>query len=302
VEVKQIVLSPIGGVAQLAEMPDKPQQELVIAAAGPAVNFIAALLMAAFIPVFDLSIGNPLGVLTGQAELGVAALFSYVFFYNLFLAAFNLIPAFPLDGGRILRAALAMRLDYVRSTDIASTIGRFVAVLLGIYGLATGGIFLMLIAFMVFMSAGQEAAYVRARSALRGYTVESVYSPSVLRLDPGQSLQHAANLMLVGRQTSFPVVEDEQLVGFLPYGDLMAGLQQRGTTTPVESVMRRDLGEVAPDDDLVEVSKRMEQAQVEALPVAAGGRLLGLISLAQIDMLRRLATTSPKAAPRPRAA
>jgi stage IV sporulation protein FB len=302
VEVKQIVLSPIGGVAQLAEIPDDPRQELVISAAGPAVNFVVAALMAVFIPLFSINLTNPLGMMGGQVGIGADALFSYIFVYNIFLAVFNLIPAFPLDGGRIFRALLALRLDYVRATEIASRIGRALAVFLGLYGLATGGLFLALIAVFIFMAAGQEAAYVRNRRALRGYTVQEVYSPSVLRLEPSSSLQHAANLMLVGRQTSFPVVVGDELVGFLPYDALMDGLQRGGAAAPVEDIMRRDVESVTPADELVDVSKRMEQARVDALPVISAGRFLGLVSQAQIDMLKRLASASPNVTPRPHAA
>lgn len=302
VEVKQIVLSPIGGVAQLAEIPDNPRQELVIAAAGPAVNFAFAVLAAPLVALFGIDLALPSALFAGDASFGLETLFSYVFVTNILLALFNLLPAFPLDGGRILRALLALRMDYVRATNAAAAIGRASALVLGLYGLMTGGFFLMLIALFVFTAAGQEAAYVRYRRALHGYTVQQVYSPSVVRIDPGNSIQQVANLMLAGPQADFPVVIDDQLVGLVSYPDLVEALQTMDPATPVEQIMRSDVDAVVPADELAEVSRRMDVERIGALPVVAGGRFLGLVTQAQIDMLKRLVLSSPKNAPRPQAA
>ena len=135
---KQIILSPLGGLAQLSDIPEKPIQEFIVAIAGPAVNIAIGIVML----VIGVSAGLPLTnyVFGGLAGFGLEALFGYVFFYNIVLALFNLMPAFPLDGGRIFRSLLAMKFDYVRATTIAVTVGRALAVLLGIYGLLNGGI------------------------------------------------------------------------------------------------------------------------------------------------------------------
>ncbi len=121
VPVKQIILSPIGGVAQLMRMPDKPSQELIIAFAGPAVNIVLAFLMLVFALAWGINIGTLLRGAAGLAGTTLTALFSYVFVSNIFLAVFNLIPAFPMDGGRVLRALLALRLDYAQATNIAAS-------------------------------------------------------------------------------------------------------------------------------------------------------------------------------------
>ena len=297
IEVKQIVLSPLGGVAQLREMPDRPMQELVIAAAGPAVNFAAAAVMIAAALVFGQNLTGLIGGLPGAGGFDLPALFRYIFTANLLLAAFNLLPAFPLDGGRILRALLALRLDYVRATTISATIGRLAAVGLGIYGLLTGGIFMILIAFFIFTAAGQEARYVRYRRLLRGYTVEHAYSATAYRLHPAMTLRQAADLMLLGKQKSFAVVEDEALDGFLPVGDLLRALQTQRPFALVGDLMRRDVMPVLPSEELFDVERRMIEEQLDALPVVAGGRYLGLITLDQIDTLRQLVNTVAEIAP-----
>lgn len=288
VPVKQIVLSPIGGVAQLERMPDKPMQEFVIAAAGPAVNLVVAVLMAAFIPLLGITRMDFVAALSLSAGLSVTAVFAYVFFYNIFLAVFNLIPAFPLDGGRIFRALLAMRLDYVRATNIAALLGRGTAVLLGLYALFNGGVFLIFIAVFIYMAAGQEANAVRYRYTLRGYTVGDVYSPAAHTLNPFHNLQQAVNLMMMSGQTSFPVVQDEQLAGFVTQQDLGAAMQTRGGHTWTNMIMRRDVAPVSPAMSLTDVQERLYNEKLEALPVAENGRYLGLIGHWQIQQFFRL--------------
>lgn len=303
IEVKQIVLSPLGGVAQLREMPDKPVQELVIAAAGPAVNFVLAAIMLAGALALGQTVPSLSGGLPGEQGFGPGALFAYVFVANIFLAAFNLLPAFPLDGGRIFRALLALRLDYVRATTIAASVGRVAAVGLGLFGLFSGGIFAILVAFFIFTAAGQEAQYVRYRRLLSGYTVQHVYSAAAYRLDPAMSLRQAADLMLLGGQKSFAVVEGDTVVGFLPGQDLVSALHSSRPFVPVAELMRRHVEPVMPGEELIDVERRMIEEQIDALPVAFAGRYLGLITHDQIITLRRLASAAaPMAPPRHTAA
>jgi Zn-dependent protease len=288
VPVKQIVLSPLGGVAQLNEMPEKPIQEFIIAIAGPAVNLVIAIIMGALAAGLNISLANPMAALTGVGGFTLTSLFIYVFFYNIFLALFNLIPAFPLDGGRVLRSLLAMRLEYVRATNIAATIGRFAALLLGIYGLTGGGFFIILIAGFIFMAGQQEAQAVRLRSFLRSFTVQQVFSESAYRLTPDSPLRQANDLMVFGGQRNFPVVEDDQLVGFLTQRDLLKGLQTAVLHSRIAQMMRRDIQPVGCDDDLHEVLQRMSKEGLEALPVTNGTRFLGLITQRHILELLKL--------------
>lgn len=237
VPVERIVLLPIGGVAQLAHMPDNPKQEFVIALAGPAVNVLLALLLGAVGLAFGLPLGNPLA---GGITLSLTAVFSYIFFYNVILAVFNMIPAFPMDGGRVLRSLLAMRLDYGRATKIAVRIGRGLAILFGLYGLFNGAFFTVLIAIFIFSGATQEGRMVQFRQQLRGYTVQQAYANRIPILQPADSLHEAVNWTARGIK-AFPVSHFGVYVGFLSNARLMAALQQGGPNQTVAAVMARDV-------------------------------------------------------------
>jgi len=295
--VKQIVLSPIGGVAQLERMPENPRQELVIAAAGPAVNFLVAMVMVVIALVGGLGLPSLGHALPGVNGFGFSALFAYIFVYNIILALFNLIPAFPLDGGRILRALLAMRLDYVRATRLAANIGRLAAVGFGLYGLFNGGLFMVLIALFIFTAAGQEAQYVTIRRALKGYQVHHVFNASAYRLEPESTLRQAADLMLIGGQASFAVVRDDSLLGFVPHVDLVNALRRRPPYTAISEIIRYDILPARLSEELVDVEMRMAENHLDTLPVVEDGKYLGLVTAKQIDLLRRMAMSAPDAAP-----
>ncbi len=293
VPVKQIILSPIGGVAQMMRIPEKPAQEFVIAIAGPAVNFVIAGLMWGTAVLFNINLGDTLAVLSGYGGVSLSALFGYIFIYNIFLALFNLLPAFPMDGGRVFRSLLAMRLEYVRATKIAATVGRGVAILMGIYGLFNGGFFMVLIAIFIYSGATAEERMVKLRGSLRGYTVQQAYSPSVYQLSPYHNLQHVVDFMLMSGQSNFPVSQGESYVGFLTRERLEQALQTRARHTWVSDVMRRDVKPVTLLTDIYEVQQRLDAEQLDALPVVENGRCLGLITRRNIQELYRLSKIAP---------
>jgi Zn-dependent protease len=295
IPVKQIVLSPIGGVAQLQRMPDKPAQELVIAIAGPAVNVAMAVLLGALALFSGVGPANLINGITGADGATLAALLSYVFVSNLFLAIFNLIPAFPMDGGRIFRALLAMRMNYASATKIAANVGRGFAVLMGLYGLFNGGIFMIFIAFFIFTAAGREADYARVKDSLGGYTVQQTYSPTAYRLSPSSTLQQAQNMSVYTGQREFAIVEGDQLVGYLNAQQLRTALASHPNYVPVSTIMSQDVSPVTPTTDLFETQQRMVQAQTEALPVVnLANQYLGLVTRQHIsDFFQMVQTTPP---------
>lgn len=294
VPVKQIVLSPIGGVAQLARIPDKPIQELVIAIAGPAVNILMAFFIAAVGFAFGLELTSLATVFSTSESATLAALISYIFMANLFLAVFNLIPAFPMDGGRVLRALLALRIEYARATDIAATIGRIIAIFFGIYGLLNGGIFMIFIAFFIFTAAGQEAKYSRVRHALDGYTVQQAYSASAYRLHPTYSLEQAKNLAAYSGQQEFAVVDGEWLTGYLTRAALNDALRSNPSYIPVSSVMDQQIRPVTPEMGLFKVQQRLVEESRDGLPVVTDtGRFLGTITQQHIAQLFQQVKTPP---------
>ncbi len=290
IPVKDIVLLPIGGVAQMARIPEEPAQEFLIAIAGPLVNFVLAGLMLFANLAFGLggNLGNPLAVLAGLGGISLASVFNYLFIANLFLGIFNLIPAFPMDGGRILRALLATRLDYVRATDVAATIGKLMAILLGVWGLFGGGIFVILIAFFVFFEADQEGKMVKMRHTLRGLTVAQAYSPQARALNPESTVREAMELALSSLQSDFPVCDGGQVVGMLTRGKLIEALNQHSPETMVREVMIRDVNPVTPEEELYNVEQKMMERQLNALPVAEAGRYLGVVTIREIRDLIQL--------------
>ncbi|MDF1499971.1 MAG: site-2 protease family protein [Anaerolineales bacterium] len=292
VEVKQIVLLPIGGVAQLAHIPEKPTQEFLIAIAGPAVNFGLAIFLGvvAWIAQFNVSLEQLPGLLLNLDSMSLAALFTYTFASNLLLGVFNLIPAFPMDGGRILRALLAMRMSYPRATVIAVGIGQLLAILMGAVGFLQGNFFWVLIAIFIFTGAGQERQLVLARSVLGDLTVEQAYSRGARSLAPGATLRDAVELTLNSFQADFPVCDGAQLVGILTHARLVEALNQHGPDKVVSEVMLSDIAPAAPGDNLLEVQQRLAELNVDALPVSQGGAFLGLITNRDINEIYRLAS------------
>jgi stage IV sporulation protein FB len=293
VNVKQIVLLPIGGVAQLDRIPEKPIEEFVIAIAGPFVNFILAILLAVLGWVFGVSLG--IAELSSFnfdiGSLGLTTLFRYVFTSNLFLALFNLIPAFPMDGGRILRALLAVRMPYVRATGSAVVIGQALAWLLGLWGFLQGGLFLIVIAVFIYMGAGSEGQMVRIRNVLGGLTVEQAYSREPEPLDAAGTLRDAVNLTLKTFQSDFPICEGEKLIGILTHARLVQALDKFGPDVPLRQVMAPDIEPVHPEDGLDQVQKRLAESKLDALPVVEEGKFLGLITSRDVAEAYRLVSS-----------
>jgi len=199
-----------------------------------------------------------------------------------------------MDGGRVFRALLAMRLNYASATSIAATVGRGVAVLMGIYGLLNGGIFMILIAVFIFTAAGREAQYVQAKSSLSAHTVQQTYSPSAYRLSPFSSLEQARNLSAYSGQREFAVVDGDQLVGYVNVAALKQAMSRYPGFTPVSSFMLHDVSPVRPTTDLFEAQERMVAAQTEALPVVnPANQYLGLITRQHVAELLTMVQTTP---------
>ena len=297
VPVRRIVLLPIGGVAELERMPDKPSQELVVALAGPAVNFVLALLLwlvAQGVRLGDELLPGPMLDLFERGALaGGAAVFRYVFIANLFLGIFNLVPAFPLDGGRVLRALLALRMPYVRATSIAVSIGQTMAWLFGLWGVLSGNFFTLILAVFVYMGAGQEGRVVQVRGVLAGVRVRQAFTSRVLALAPTDPIGRAVEATLQSFQADFPVCEDGRVVGLLTAGDLVQALRQQREGMPVSAVMRREFPVAAPDEPVFDVQQRMGAAGLDAVPVVEYGRFVGMLTSRDVGELYQLLSVNP---------
>jgi Zn-dependent protease len=285
IRTPDITLLPIGGLARLERIPDKPRQELLIALAGPLVNVVIALVLITFLNVRGAFVD--LEGLNTQ-RMGLTAKLATV---NIVLALFNLLPAFPMDGGRILRALLAMRINYATATQIAAGIGQGIAVVLGIMGLF-GNPLLLFIAIFVFIGARQEAAFAQLKHLSAGLPISEAMVTDVRTLGGETTLDQAADALLHTSQQEFPIVEGEQqLIGLLTRDDLIAALRKRSPNTPVREVMLQDLPALHPEDHLDDAFNAMQQRRSPALPVIDQfGKLVGLIKSENVGELMILRT------------
>jgi Zn-dependent protease len=283
---KDITVLPIGGVARLERMPREPRQELLIAIAGPAVNVAIALVLfvvvgaasvwaAAAAPVEDGSGRSLLGGLRGLAFLRTLA------YANAALVVFNLLPAFPMDGGRVLRAALAYRLGYSRATRIAAGVGQVMAAIFFVVGLM-GNPMLMLIAVFVFMGAQAESQAEQVRWNIDDLRVRDAMITDFITLDARSTLKDAADALLAGSQQDFPVTDGDRIAGILARADLMRALATQGLTAPIAAVMRRDCAPVDEGAPLPSVFDRMQQTRCPLVPVTRQGHLAGMLTLENI--------------------
>ena len=271
IKTRDITLYPIGGVARLERMPDKPIQELWVALAGPAVNIVISALLLAW-----LILSGSVNPLAGNNFTGEPFL-ERLMVVNLSLALFNLIPAFPMDGGRVLRALLALHMEYTRATQAAATIGQGIAFLLGFWGLFSNP-FLVFIALFVWIGAAQEASMVQMKTALGGIPVSRVTVTNYQSLAPQDRLSRAVELILSGTQTDFPVVDNGMVVGIVLRDDILSALSKNDPFVNIASLMRRDF-EVADANEMLEPAFiRLQMCGCHTMPVTRGGELVGLLT------------------------
>ncbi|MFT6864251.1 MAG: Zn-dependent protease [Akkermansiaceae bacterium] len=275
IETRDITLLPIGGVARLEKIPEKPIQELWVALAGPAVNVVIAV-----------ALGIGLWASGGPAPLEGISPASGTFWQrllvlNLVLAAFNLLPAFPMDGGRVLRAVLAFRIGRRRATAFAANVGQIMAigfVILGFYY----NPFLIFIGIFVYLGAQAEAGMVEMQSALSGFRVRDAMMSRFRTLASRDTLAKAIEELLAGSQQDFPVMEDGQPVGILRRNDLVKALSEGRQDAFVTESMCRDCESVDEADSLQSTVESMRARQCATMPVVAGSSIVGLLTLENI--------------------
>jgi Zn-dependent protease/CBS domain-containing protein len=284
IEIPDITLLPIGGVARLKALPERPMDEVKIAVAGPLVNVVLA-------PIFygigialgadPLDIGSPVG---GFGSVG--QFFVYLGVINVALVVFNMLPAFPMDGGRVLRGLLASRLGPVRATDISSAVGQFFALAFFLVGILSGNFFLALIAVFIFFGANGEAQMVRQRELTRGLSVSDVMGtkPRLETVTPYHTFGQVLDSVIHGYQEDFPVVdEDGRLVGMFTRNEIMAAAHSPERYSSVRDVMKTEFPTLSPDADLLTDGARiLQESGLRALPVVKAGDLIGMLTMDDI--------------------
>ncbi len=292
IEIRDITLLPIGGVSNMRTPPEKPAEEVKITLAGPLVNVVLA-------PIFygigialgadPLDITSPIG---GFASAG--QFFIYLGVINVALVVFNMLPAFPMDGGRVLRGLLATRMGAVRATDISAAVGQFFAFSFFLIGLLSGNFFLALIAVFVFFGANGEAQIVRQREMTRGLDIADVMGtrPRLETVTPYHSFGQVLDLILHGYQEDFPVVdEDGNLVGMITRNEIYSAARSPDGARAVGEMMKVEFPTISPEADLFSDGSRiLQESGLRAVPVVRGGELVGMLSIDDVGQASLLQT------------
>ena len=282
IDTRDIILLPIGGVARLERMPREPVQEIYVALAGPAVNLVIAGFL--FLVLIMTNTLAPMSDLTVSSGPFVERLMMV----NIFLLLFNMIPAFPMDGGRVLRASLAMRGDYVQATQRAARIGQGIAILFGLAGLMIGNPFLVFIAFFVWIGAVQEASMSKMNTAVKGIPVSHAMLTDFKFLEYDDNLGRAVELTIAGSQNDFPVVKNGTVVGVVTQENLLSSLQNLGKEASVADVIQQSFT-IADADEMIEGAlQKLSRCQCHTLPVLRDGQLVGLLTKDNISEFVRI--------------
>ncbi|MHB9149299.1 MAG: site-2 protease family protein [Thermoleophilia bacterium] len=302
VRVRDITLLPIGGMASMEKMPDEPRQELMVALSGPLSNVALGLVMAAAAPlVVGASVFQSVDRLTSALLTpSFEGAYLYLLAANVTLAIFNLIPAFPMDGGRAFRAFLALRMGKTRATRVAVIVGQTLAVLLGIFGVFGGGLMLVLVAVFIYLGAQSEGRGDETKGALGRLRVSQAVNTNVDTVRPDQTIGALATRLFHSYQADFPVVEaDGSVVGIVTRDRLITMLGQHGADYPVSQAMRTDFPVGRLDEIVYDVFERMRAGGYRVVPIMDSGRLVGMLSLEDIsEMFALLSAAGPDFAER----
>jgi len=275
IRTRSITLLPIGGVAALEKMPDDPRQEINVAIAGPTVNFVIAILLYLYLDFRNIPITGEELSLTG------GSLAYRLMMVNVFIGAFNLLPAFPMDGGRVLRAALALHMDHAKATQKAASVGQLLAVGMGFLGIIYNP-FLLFIAIFIWFGAAIENSAEQLKSILDHASVRHVMLREFHTLSPEDNLARAVELTLAGSQKDFPVGYRNKLDKVLHHSDLIKGLQVKGeyariSDLPLQKILNADINE-----PLGELLERMRGNTAHMICVTEGDQIVGLLNLENI--------------------
>jgi len=300
IRTRDITLLPIGGVSRLERIPEDPRQEVWVSLAGPAVNVIIAAALYAW-----LLLSHTLRPFSALSMAGGPFL-ERLLLVNVSLAVFNLLPAFPMDGGRVLRALLAMRMDYVHATQVSAQVGQAMALVFGLLGLFTNP-FLVFIAFFVWIGAAQEASMVQMRTALSGIPVSRAMLTDFHTVAPDDTAKRVLELILAGSQQDFPVVDGGQggkggrLAGVLLRSDVLKALAQRASDWRVRDIMRGEFEVVDAAEMLDTAFARLQSCNCHTLPVTSRGTLVGLLTMENVGEFLLIQSALGRS-PQPRAA
>lgn len=276
IKTRDITLLPIGGVASLEAIPEKPKEELLITLAGPLVNVAIALLLLPFVHWPETA-----EALQGLSNVSGQNFIMSLLSVNVSLAVFNMIPAFPMDGGRILRALLAYKMDRVKATRIAAGIGQTVAVVFVILGFY-GNPFLVFIGIFIFLGAQGEARYAAGRALVKGVTLQQVMMREIPALESHLTIRDAAQQLLQGQNKNFIVLSNNQPVGTLTHSDIIKALGEQGENALVENAMDKELISLPAHTSLEDGLKQLQLSRKPLVLVTYQGSMIGIVDAQNI--------------------
>lgn len=271
VETTDITLMLFGGLANIEDISEDPKDEIKISASGPLTSLALGLIfitIARFSPSFIFEDLRLVILYTGQI--------------NVFLAIFNLLPAFPSDGGRILRAVIAQRTSFRKATEIASRVGKGFAWVFGIFGFVSGNFLLVFIAFFIYIGASQEHQFNNIKFALSNLKVKDLMTKNVKTVPVNMSVHRLIEKMFSDKHSGFPVMRDEKVVGIVTMEDAQKISQEEYRNTPVQQIMNKEIHSVKEDDELFEAFKLLFQKDIGRLLIMDAEKLKGIITRSDV--------------------
>lgn len=269
VRVRGIMLFIFGGVAMLEKIPKNPKEELLIALAGPAVSLTIAIVS------FLIALNT-----TG----GISIFFLIGAYFNSILTIFNLIPAFPMDGGRVLRSVLARRTSYSKATKSAANVGKAIAVAIGIIGFFTVNIWLMLISLFIYLGASEEERIVIAENLFSRFSIGDIMTREVISVNPATKVEEVIEMMFKHKHLGYPVVKDGEIVGIVTLKDIM----NADPNLRVEEVMSREVLTLSSQDKAFDAFRIMSERDIGRIPIVENKRLVGIVSRSDLMKIKEL--------------
>ncbi len=287
IEAREITLLPIGGLASMAKLPEKPSHEFFISLAGPLFNLVMIALF--FFPmrllVGDESLFHSFSVASWPLT------FAQIYWTNLALALFNLIPAFPMDGGRIMRALLARGMGHQKATRIAVNFGHVFAIIFGSIGIVQMNLLLIAIALFIYIAASSEELQEGMRETLKKIRIRDILTREFLTLRPDLTLADVLAIVFRSHQEDFPVIDGTKAVGFVTRQDIIVNVHRFGSGARVADIMRREFPRLNEQDTLIKAHALMQEKGFRALPVFRGDAAVGVVTLEDIGKVYALTSS-----------
>ena len=273
-KINGITLFIFGGVSQTEEIPRNPKQEMSIAIVGPAVSVLIGVIFY-LVYTFINQFGGSLSLQIVSISFGTLA------FYNLLLAGFNLIPAFPIDGGRVLRASLAMHMDYGKATRVASSFGKGIAIFMAVFGIFYN-LWLTFIAIFIYFGASQEQQALGVSLALENVKVKDIMTPNVESVSSDMSLRKLSDYMFAHKHLGYPVIENDKIVGTVSVLDIRGVGKDKQDSLLIKDVMHKNFLSISPEDDAINAFKTMAKNHNDRLIVQNNSEIVGIVSWSDV--------------------